>query len=244
MRLCFVLLLLQVPTLIYAQSDEFGMWYSAGVEKKINKKMSVGVESEYRMRENMQEADRWSIGAAFEYKFVKWLKASAGYDFLWKNNREKVTYKSSGAYNNTRPSYWSARHRVHVDLTGNVDVGRFNFSLRERWQYTYRPGTTTTRYDHDNGWWEDTYVHSKGGNVLRSRLQAEYNIPSSHITPYASVELFNSWNLDKVRYTVGADWNIQKKHTVGLFYRYQDVNSDDDDDPNQHIVGLSYKFKF
>ena len=45
--------------------------------------------------------------------------------------------------------------------------------------------------------------------------------------------------------TVGADWKLSKQHTVGAFYRYQTVRDDDDDnEPNIHMLGLSYKFKF
>ena len=38
---------------------------------------------------------------------------------------------------------------------------------------------------------------------------------------------------------------LSKQHTVGAFYRYQTVRDDDDDnEPNLHMIGLSYKFKF
>jgi hypothetical protein len=31
---------------------------------------------------------------------------------------------------------------------------------------------------------------------------------------------------------------------VGAFYYYQKVNDDDDLEPNRHLLGVSYKFKF
>ena len=65
------------------------------------------------------------------------------------------------------------------------------------------------------------------------------------ITPYANVELFNAWNLEKVRYNVGLDWKIAKQHSLGFFYRYQHVNNDEDElEPSTHMLGLGYKFKF
>lgn len=226
-----------------AQSD-FGVWYAAGVEKKLNKKWTVEAEGEFRTRNDSKTADRWDIGASVEYKIAKGLKAGAGYDLLYDNNKEKITTHADGSYNNWRPSYWGLRHRVHVDLTGSIDVGRVKLSLRERWQYTYRPSKTTTRYDFDNSYWEDTDVSTKAGNVLRSRLQAAWDIPHCKVDPYVNAELFNSWNLTKTRYTVGADWKITKQHGVGLYYRYQDVRDNAENQPDEHIVGVNYKFKF
>lgn len=235
--------LLLTPMGAAAQSD-FGIWYGAGAEKKISKKWSAEVDGEFRTRNNTRTADRWDVGLAVEYKIAKGLKASAGYNLLYDNNVEEITRHADGGYNNWRPSYWGTRHRIHADLTGSVDVGRVKLSLRERWQYTYRPAKTTSRYDFDNAQWENTEVSGKGRNVLRSRLQAAWDIPHCKVDPYANAELFNSWSLTKTRYTVGADWKITKHHAVGLYYRYQDVRDNDENEPDEHIIGASYKFKF
>lgn len=242
MLLAAVMLL---PMVARAQSDDFGMWYSLTAEKKLSKKWSIDVEGDFRTRNDSKTADRWSIGLDAEYKIAKWLKASAGYTLLYDNNPEKITYDDDGEYKKWRPSYWGLRHRFAVSLAGSVDYGRFSFSLRERWQYTYRPEKTTERYDFSDAQWEDKAVKGKGRNVLRSKLKVDYNIPKCKVDPYVDVELFNAWSLQKVRYTVGIDWKLTKKHIFGLTYHYQDVNADDDDnDVDSHIIGLSYKFKF
>ena len=234
---------LLLPAAAAAQSD-FGLWLSAGAEKKINKRWSVEAEAEMRTRNDAQTVDRYDVGLTGEYKICKWLKASAGYELRVVNNREKLTYNASGSYNNWRPSYWGVRHAVHAGLTASVKWDRLTVSLRERWQYVYRPEVTTDRYDFDNEWWESTTVRSKSKNTLRSRLRIAYDIPGSNIGPFADVELFNNWSLQKVRYTAGADWKITKKHEVGVFYRYQDNNNDDSEGSTMHIVGVAYKFKF
>ncbi len=232
------------PT-VQAADNDFGMWYSISAEKKITKKWSAEIEAEMRTRNDARTWDRWSASASAKYKLTKWLNAEVAYVFLNDNNPEKISYHTNGDYNNWRPSYWGTRHRFNVSLTGKVAFGGFEVSLRERWQYTYRPEATTKRYDFDNSEWEDVAVRGKGSNVLRSRLQVEYNIPKSKVDPHASVELFNAWNVEKVRYTVGADWKIRKKHVIGVNYIYQSINGDDvDNDPNSNIVSLSYKFKF
>ncbi|MGN0069852.1 MAG: DUF2490 domain-containing protein [Prevotella sp.] len=234
-----------IPPKASAQGDDFGIWTSVGAEKKFNKKWSMEAEGEHRTRNNSKTIDRWAFGLDGTYKATSWLKISAGYTLLYDNNVEKVSVHEDGTFNNWRPSYWGVRHRTNVSLSGSIDMGAFSFSLRERWQYTYRPEKTTQRYDFDNAQWEDKIVSGKGKNVLRSRLQIEYNIPKCKIDPYASVELFNAWALQKVRYTIGADWKIRKKHVVGMYYRFQNVNSDDDDnEPSTHVLGLNYKYKF
>jgi opacity protein-like surface antigen len=248
-----------LPLAAMAQGDDFGMAFSLEAQKKIDKKWSAGIEGELRTRDNAKTNDRWSVGLGVDYKVNKWLKASAGYNFLY-DNYERITYfeatddavldgDADEGDLKKRAKYWAPRHRFNVSLTVDKKLfGDFRFSLRERWQYTWRPEyTVDERWSYlDNAYdgKEKTY-EGKGKNVLRSRLQVEYDKKGLSLTPYANVELFNAWSLQKMRYTVGADWKLSKQHAVGAFYRYQSVRSDDDDlEPNRHLLGVSYKFKF
>ena len=239
--------LLAVMSLTATAQTEGGLIAGAEVEKKVNKQLSVGVEAELRTRNDFKTMERWSLGLAASYKFNKWLKADAGYTLLNTNFREDISYKSSGAYNNWRPSYWGIRHRVHASLSGTYKFqNNLRLSLRERWQYTYRPEKTVTRWDFDNESWEDKVRAGKGKNQLRSRLQLEYDKKKALLTPYASVELYNSWAIEKIRYTVGTDINVTKSHTFNVFYRYQNMKNVEEDvyDPDMHYIGVGYKFKF
>jgi predicted porin len=228
-----------------AQTDDFGLWYELGAEKKLSPKWSLWLEGELRTRNNSRTADRWSVGVSAEYKIVKGLKASAGYIMLYDNNPEELMYKSDGFRpNKWTPSYWGVRHRLNLSLEGSKNFGRLELSLRERWQYTYRPEATGKKYDFDEESW--TNVRGKGKNVLRSRFEASYDFPHWKLDPTASVEMFNDDSgIAKMRYQLGVDYKIQKRHIFGLTYRYQTVNGDDDDhEANSHLIGLSYKFKF
>ncbi|MBR5655219.1 MAG: DUF2490 domain-containing protein [Prevotella sp.] len=243
----------------YAQSDDFGIWTSIEAQKKINKKFSVALEGELRTRDNVKTNDRWSIGLDASYKLTKWLKASAGYTFLYDNN-ERISYYEegdrkveSGAVNvgdpKKRAEYWAPRHRFNVSLTASQSFGNLEVSLRERWQYTYRPEkTVSSRYSYwDEEWDEEEHsFRGKGKNVLRSRLQLEYKLKSIGLTPYANVELYNAWDVQKTRYTIGTEYKITKQHAMEFFYRYQDIRSNDDfePEPDMHILGIGYKFKF
>ena len=135
----------------------------------------------------------------------------------------------------------------HLSLTGKLNWQRFEFSLRERYQYTYRTSQLVSKYDGDDGSQKaDEEITGKGKNVLRSRLQAEWNIKKSRFAPYASCELYHSmsdsWALDKTRWTLGTGYKINKKNSLDFFYRYQ--NHADDDETNGHVVGAGYTFKF
>ena len=242
----FATLMLCVALLVpmSALADDTGMIVSAGAEKKFNKKGGIGIEAEFRSRNDFRTADRVSLALVGQYKINSWLKADAGYQLLIDNNIEKLSLHEEGTFNNWRPSYWGTRHRVYASLTASQKWQRVTFSLRERWRYTYRPAKTTTRYDFDGNEWEDTQVRSKGKHTLRSRLKADWNIPKSKFSPWASVELFNSLSFDKMRLQLGTDFALTKKHTFEVFYRYQYVNSNDDGDENIHYLGLGYKFKF
>lgn len=244
---------------VMAQSDDFGLDFSVEVRKKINKQWSVGLEGELRRRDDAKVNDRWSLGSGVDYKAAKWLKVSAGYTFLYDNNENLSYYEITddavidGDAEVGDPKklakYWAPRHRFNVSLTLDRKLfGDFRFSLRERWQYTYRP-----EYTVDERWSflkqaydgkEKTYS-GKGKNVLRSRLQVEYDKKGLAVTPYANAEFFNAWNLQKIRYNVGFDWKLSGRQSVSAFYRYQYVRSDDDDnEPNTHMMGIGYKFKF
>ncbi|MBO4850246.1 MAG: DUF2490 domain-containing protein [Prevotella sp.] len=254
-----LLALAVTPLAGFAQADsgdDFGTEISIEAVKKIDKKFTVGVEAEMRTRDDVKTVDRWSGGVAVGYKVLPWLKASAGYTFLYDNN-ERISYYEEGDGKvqkglrkvgdpKKRAQYWGVRHRFNVSLTGSWKISRMELSLRERWQYTYRPEYTVDQrwsyYDEDWDGEEHTY-RGKGKSVLRSRLMGEYKLSGIPATPYLSVEAFNAWNLEKIRFTAGADWKLNKKNTLGLYYRYQRVDDDSDNEPNRHVVGLSYKLR-
>ena len=254
--LCLFALL---PSTASAQGDDFGLDFTLEAQKKLSKQFSLSLEGEWRTRDNSSTTDRWSVGFDLDWKAAKWLKASAGYTLLYDHN-QRITYFSptddevlDGDADAGDPKkladYWGTRHRFNLSLTADKKLfGDFRFSLRERWQYTYRPEhTVSERWSYlDNAYdgKEKTYS-SKSKNVLRSRVQVEYDRKGLAVTPYVNVEFFNAWSLEKVRYNAGLEWKLSKQHTVGAFYRYQHVNKDDDElETNSHLIGVSYKFKF
>ena len=245
----FAVLMGAFTTLPVKAQSEGGLLLGAEVEKKLSRQMSV--EAGFRTRNDFKTVDRWSGGVGLGYKINKWLKADAGYSLLYDNNREKINTVNEW----WRPSYWGTRHRFNASLTVDHKFSNnIHVSLRERWQYTYRPETDTKRYDFPEKWTGSTddwtpknkVRDSKSKNQLRSRLQVEYDKKRALLKPYASVEFYNSLGIEKVRYTVGTDIKLAKQHALDIYYRFQDQRHVDesDYDPDMHYLGVSYKFKF
>ena len=229
-----------------AQS-EGGLLLGAEAEKKLNKQLSVSLEAEMRTRNNFKTMDRWAFGLGLQYKLNKWLKADAGYKLLNTNFREDIDLKSSGAYNHWCPSYWGVKHRFYASLAGSYKFSNnIKLELRERWQYTYRPEKTVERWDFDNETWEDKVRSGKGKNQLRSRFEVSYDRKRALFTPFASMELYNSWGIEKIRYNIGTDLRLSKQHNLSIYYRYQNMKQVEAEDyePDMHYLGASYKFKF
>jgi hypothetical protein len=223
---------------VRAEGDDFGIWTEANVEKKISKNLSVDVGVEMRTRNHVKTVDRWSGCLGASYKLTDWLKASADYTLLYDNN-EKWNDKQTKVAN-----FWGTRHRFNVALTGSVDFGNFSVSLRERWQYTYRPEKTVERTKVSNGKVEDKTYNGKGKNVWRNRLQLKYKVTSMW-RPYINGETYVAGSgLEKYRLSAGTEIRLSKKHSFDVKYMFQKSCDDDDDEGNRHIVGFGYTFKF
>ena len=88
------------------------------------------------------------------------------------------------------------------------------------------------------------YIATKDRWILRNKFTVEYNIKGLPLNPFASVDfgVGLSKSTFKQKYTAGLDFNINKQNRLTTWYRFS--HEDDDDEPNGHLVGLSYKFEF
>ena len=252
-----------------SNDDEFGVWATVEASKKINKKLKLDFEAELRTLEGVANMERVSLGAGASYKLTKWLKASAGYIFMYKHTLDEIKYKWEDQFEvpgygtycdyNIDHAYWTERHRFHVTLTGEYKIGRVELSLRERVQYTRTNSATTdeTKYrwqqnfDEEYNEIEPTLIEketesdfkeAKHNTTLRSRLTAKWDIENCKITPFASVELYtrlDEWKgFDRLRYRLGADYKIDKKNKVSLYYLFQHDNNEEK--TKGHAIGIGY----
>ena len=207
-------------------------------------------------------------------KAQKWLDAQGvsvkARDVAAKNPTEdelRVWHKRSGLplkkFFNTSgkkySDYWGARHRLNVSLTASQSFGDLSISLRERWQYTYRPEKTVDRYwnytdEDDDRYYGDPVVkkgitethtyRGKGSNKWRNRLQLKYKLTKMW-RPYVSAEsTVGGSGMDKMRYSLGTEIRLTKQHWLDVKYLYQHTYKDDDSEGNRHVIGIGYAYKF
>lgn len=252
-------------------ADDFGTGIEVEATHKIGKKLKVGVTGEYRTQNGLEEIEneRWSLGADVSYKLYnkkssKWsASAAAGYVFI---DRYKMAHwKESFDASESSPyrlkhidSYWSKRHRGYVQASLSREVGKnWEFTLRERYQYTYTMESDPVLRLHYKSADGETYSPTNkvqstkvyGGTdkqLLRSRLQAKWSKKKLPWKPFANIEVLNDvkdgFRLDQTRYTIGTDYKLTKSSTVGIIYRFKDKNSDDEE--GGHLVKASYSFSF
>ncbi len=251
-------------------SDEFGVWGTFEFSKKVNKKSKFVIDTEIRSIEAVSNFERIAVGAKLDYEIKQWknperviskieLKSNIGYCFIYGHYLSEKSIKEYidevGEYNyNIDEAYWAARNRVYITLTGEMNIGRFEVSLRERLQYTHTGSVTIdeTKYRWEKqggikGEWAPTteiepeLKEAKENLSLRSRLSVKYDIPNCKISPFISAELYtrlDKWQIfDKARYRAGASYKINKKNDISLFYLYEDVSGND---PNCHAIGFEY----
>ena len=238
---------------VRAQDDDFGVWAEANIEKKLSKRMTLEGDVELRTRDDVGEIDRWSVGVGVDYKLTDWLKAGLSYTLLDDNNHK---VNSSGK---KYSDYWGLRHRLNVSLTASKDFGNLTVSLRERWQYTYRPEKTVDRYwnytdDDDDRYYGEPVVkrgvtethtyRGKGSNKWRNRLQLKYKLTKMW-RPYINAEsTIGGSGLDKMRYSLGTEIRLTKQHWLDTKYLYQHSYKDDDSEGNRHVIAIGYTYKF
>lgn len=244
-KIILSLALAAIASLTPVHADDTGLILDLGVEQKVSKHFTLGAVTELRTRNDFRTVDHFTLGVSGKYKIAKWLKADAGYEVIVVNNREHLSMHDDGTYNNWRPSFYGTRHRFTASVTGDVDLGRFNLSLRERYQYTYRTQVNAERYDFDNEQMEPCIVHAKHKHILRSRLKLEYNIPHCKFTPNVGAEIYTDKSLEKTKLTLGGTYTLKKHHSLEVGYHYQLYNhtvKHYSTDIHHMLLGYTYKF--
>ena len=126
---------------------------------------------------------------------------------------------------NLGDSDWKLRHRYHISATATFRYQWLKVSLRERFQQTYDRGDSETR--------------------LRSRLKLSYAPTKGIVSPYFSVEIYQSlddtsfWRADRMRYRPGVEIALAKRWSLDAFYCYQYASSQ-----GRHIVGIEVGYSF
>jgi hypothetical protein len=202
----------------YAQNNP-STWLELEFSKKVIRNLKIEFNPELRLFGDFK-MDTYVLEGGLSYKLHKYLTV-AGY-YRYENQWD---YKNStGAYKGQVSS-----KRIAFDAKSQFDLSRFGFQFRLR--YT-------------NGADFDQTTDDKA-SYFRYRAKIDYDIKGSKLVPYISVEAFHDLNLknvDKVRYTLGGAYPINKNDELSLFYRLQDYSETDKE--SMDIIGIGYSLKF
>ena len=223
-----ILLLLLVFCLTFSGfAQKFpATWIELGVSKKIVENLKIELNPELRLLDSLK-MDSYILEGGLSYKLHKYLTVASYFRY-----EDEYKYKKkSGKYKGQESS-----NRLAFDAKSGFELQRFNFQFRLRFT-------------------QGLYANNDASE-FRFRTKIDYDIKGSKFVPFVSVEIFNDQtilsvdretisgglkNIDKIRYTAGVSYAINKNNEANLYYRLQDSRIND---KITNILGLGYSLDF
>ncbi len=246
-RVVFILIFLLLASVANAQNNP-SIWTELEFSKKITKKLKVEFNPELRLLDafKMDSTDGYKIDSyilegGLSYKLNKFVTVASYYRF---EEEFDAKYKRKLDENGNRvvPKEYEyvysekSLNRLAFDLKSGFDLSRFAFQVRIR----YTQGLYT----------------NNAASEWRYRGKVDYNIKGIKLVPFATVELFHDQSvldverdnisggmksIDKIRYTAGFAYSLNKNNDINLFYRLQDNRVKNE---NTNILGLGFSHNF
>lgn len=203
-------------------ADDYGVWTSLTVQKSLCKQFSVDAGVDLRAENKLRDLTRYGFDVGLNYRPLRCLGLSAGYNFIRDYNLEEVEakYKSNGTTlrgYNVDEAFWRSKHRATFDVTGSLPIHagatRITLSARERYQYTHFVSTDITKYKYRTPMGEGSDLagafsyagqhfasrnsetdtkKAKDRHYLRSRFGLELSWKHCAWSPYVTYEFSNS----------------------------------------------------
>ena len=212
-----ILFALLLSAIAAGQTTDYGIWYEAKADKKIWKGLRADFETSIRTNENARNIEKFYFEPGLRYKFNDYFNAGIYYRFIGQEEKD-------GKYH--------ARHRWFAQIKVSApSVARFTFGIRYRIQQQFMTYIEDPE-DEDPQWYQ------------RVRLELDYDIRGIPLRPYVKTEtqllLFdpNEYTVDKWRTMFGVEYTLNKKHTFGLEYIYNDSRVTKP--PFENLLGITY----
>ncbi len=190
-----------MPLLVAGQKTDFGVWYEVKAEKKIIDNLRFDLEASVRTDQNASNIETIYLEPGLRYKFNDYLNAGLYYRFIEQLEKD---------------GDFHARHRWFIQVRGTApSLFRFTFSARYRIQQQFKTYFKDPE-DEAPGWYQ------------RLRFELDYDVRGIPLKPYVNAEMHlqlfspNDYTVDKWRSMIGVEYTLNKKHTFGLEYIYND----------------------
>ncbi|MFL5752256.1 MAG: DUF2490 domain-containing protein [Bacteroidia bacterium] len=201
-----------------AQYKDAGLWASASLEKKLDRRLSVTLAPQIRLNENITELYKYFADAGISYK-LKDLRFSFNYRFL---NQRRLD------------DSYSRRHRFFFDLAYKLKLERLSITYRLRYQNQFN----------DIGVSEDWQVPSK---YVRNKLAIKY-LTDGKFQPFVSGDLWyhlqpSGSEFNNFRFSLGTSYELNKFSSIDLAYIInKEFNSNNP--VTSYIISLGYNYSF
>ncbi len=222
---CISLALLLCGTIVFSQTRrDLASWSSLELGYRINNNWKLGLEGQFRLKENLNTIDQYLAEFTVKRRILKDFDVAGGIRYT----RENDNQGNIQGYEN--------HLRLHADAIYKNRFGDFVVGFRLRYQNRGEFGASGIN---DNA------------NVQRVRFKtsAEYKIKDWPLDPEVSAELFSRFErneasrIDRLRVTMGTQYDIKKAGSIGAFWRIERSLGEEITD-NLYIIGLSYSYTF
>ncbi len=212
MKKTILILFILMPLLVNAQEGT-GLWTGIGVQKKLSKKLSLNLNGQVRLDDNISYAKTYLGEIGLSYTILKGLDISAYYRLI---NRRK-----------NEPSAFKIRQRYYADLSYEYKLGAIKLDYRLRYQHQFKDNDGETEFD---------------ASYLRNKLEVSLS-NKTKFSPFVSADLFTEMGgkTDQIRPKAGISYKINKQHSVeASVFKNIDLIDNITSGP---IISFTYKLK-
>jgi hypothetical protein len=180
-----------------AQETDHQLRFTPSLSYKIDKKWKASFDYRIAFDQDISAFRSSMFQPALEYKIMKGLTVELGYRFITAFSHDSHRLMATVQY----------RHKME-DFT-LVSSTRYQFSTRS--------------FDAD---FMSNY--KEPSQYIRQKFTLDYNVPHSKLSVYVAPELFlkldsNPLAFHRMRYHIGADYNLKHGNSLGLALFYEDV---------------------
>ena len=212
----YALVVLFVSVFLIGNAQSFEVWNSVGVKYKLTKEFRVAASFTGRFMDF--KARTLFPELTVKYNIAKWASVSLDYRFVSKR-------EDNGNY--------LGANRLNINAKLKNQIDRFGYALRIRYQMSSSTGVSSS-------------YNSDFDEALRFKPEVSYDLKNSIFTPTMSLECFYNpgtgifgKRIDKMRYTIGTDFELQGPHTVSVFARLDHKLYSSS--PIKFILGFNYQ---
>ena len=211
---------LLMPAALLGQNSDFGIWYEAKAEKKVVRHLRFDLETSMRTDNSASNIYMFYFEPGLRYKFNDYFSAGLYYRLTEKKEDDDRFHH---------------RHRWFIQLKATTpDFARLSLSFRYRIQDQIKTYIEDPE-DEDGTWYQ------------RGRFELKYNVKGIPLEPYISTEMYcmlfnpNDFKIDKWRTITGIEYTLNKTHTFGVQYIYNESRVTKPHYKN--VIGLTYSIK-